>query len=176
MKKASATLIMSLVLAAIISGCGSAPTTVWEPTPAATLRPPATLTTAPEDTPAVVPTATPDPLSTHSAPVFGIAVQLPPDWLPQEGYDQRYAGTDGFFQLSAISGEGLTIDEAAENEAQHALQPYGSAPTIESLQVQGQDARLILPSADQPAQMEGQAGLVIKALQPVEIWALRTTI
>jgi len=170
MKKPSAPLIMSLVLAAIISGCGSAPTTVWEPTPEPTLPPPATLTAAPEDTPIAVSTATPEPVSTYSELAFGIAVQLPPDWLPQDGYERRYAGSDGFFQLSAISGEGLTIDEVTDNEAQHKLQPYGSAPTIESLLVQGREARLILPSADQPAQMEGQAGLVIKALQPVEIW------
>ena len=169
MKGRETALIMSLLLVAITSGCGSAPTTVWQPTPGPTLPPPATLTATLEDRPTEVPTATPEPVSTYSAPVFGIALQLPPDWLPQEGYDRRYAGPDGFFQLSAISGEGLAIDEVAENEAQHQLQPYGSAPTIESLLVQGREARLILPSADQPAQMEGQAGLVIKALQPVEI-------
>jgi len=161
-----APLIISLLLVAITSACGSAPTTVWEPTATSTPAPPTAMPTA---VPAKVPTATPEPGATWVMPLFGIVLRLPPGWLPQEGYDQRYAGPDGFFQVGAISAEGLTIAEVAENEAHHKLQPYGSAPTIERLLVQGREARLILPSADQPAQMEGQVALVIEAIQPVEI-------
>jgi len=38
----------------------------------------------------------------------------------------------------------MTIDEVYKLEACHKLHPYGSQPKIESLQVQGQAARLIL--------------------------------
>ena len=111
-KMQGAALIMSLVLVAIMSACGPAPTTVWEPTATPTLVPP---TATPTAVPAKVPTATPEPGTTWVMPLFGIALRLPPGWLPQEGHDQRYAGPDGFFQVGAISAEGLTIAEVAEN-------------------------------------------------------------
>ncbi|MBP1693236.1 MAG: hypothetical protein H6Q37_1119, partial [Chloroflexi bacterium] len=40
--------------------------------------------------------------------------------------------------------------EVAQSEAQHVLKPFGSNPVVETLQVHGQEARLILPSTDQP--------------------------
>jgi hypothetical protein len=62
-----------------------------------------------------------------------------------------------------------TLDDAARREAEHHLKPYGSQPIIENLQVQGQQSRLILPSTDQPAGMDGQAALVVRYPAPVEI-------
>ena len=44
----------------------------------------------------------------------------------------------------------MNLDEVAQSEAQHVLKPFGSNPSVESLLVQSQDARLILPSGDQP--------------------------
>jgi|GEM_PF-1014934 len=111
--------------------------------------------------------------TTYTNPSFGIILQYPAHWQPKPGYERRFAGPDGFFQLSAISGEAATIDQVTESDAYHKLQPYGSMPEIETLQVQGQEARLILPSADQPKEMEGQAGLIIHLPQPIEITGQR---
>lgn len=107
--------------------------------------------------------------ATYSDPTLGITLRHPADWQPVPGYDRKYAGSDGFFQLSAISSAGATIDQVTEGDAYHKLQPYGSEPTIEPLEVQGQQARLILPSADQPQAMKGQAGLIVHLPQPIEI-------
>ena len=109
---------------------------------------------------------------TYSNPYFGITLKYPANWQPVPGYGdpetgEKYAGTDGFFMINAM--DGASIDSVAAAEANHVLQPYGSQPTIESLQIQGQEARLILPSADQPAGMDGQAALIVRYPQPVEI-------
>jgi len=92
---------------------------------------------------------------------FGISLEHPGGWEVQAGQGTKLAGDDGFFQLSAISGAGANLDQIAEGEAHHRLQPYGSAPTIEVTQVQDHDARVIWPSSDQPQSMRGQAALIV---------------
>ncbi|MFC2949802.1 LysM peptidoglycan-binding domain-containing protein [Virgibacillus sediminis] len=80
----------------------------------------------------------------------------------------RYEGVDGFFQISAIRSE-EPLPVVCRNEAFHPLQPYGSAPKIISSSIQGQEACLIYPSADQPAEMRNQAALIVQYPQPVNI-------
>ncbi len=103
--------------------------------------------------------------------VYNIELKYPADWQPKEdfAYTHRYEGEDGFFQLSAISGEGLLIDEVYRFEAYHKLQPYGSQPKIERLEIEGQEARLILPSDDQSQEMQSQVGLIIQYPHPIQI-------
>ncbi|MFX1355538.1 MAG: hypothetical protein ACFFGP_16410, partial [Promethearchaeota archaeon] len=101
--------------------------------------------------------------------MFGVHLQYPLGWAPQAGYGVKYSGPDGFFQLSAIDAAGWTLDEVAESEAHHKLQPYGSDPTIERLEVDGLEARLILPSTDQPESMKGQAGVIVDLPWQIEI-------
>ncbi len=58
----------------------------------------------------------------------------------------------------------------AADQAFHKLQPYGSAPTIEPVQLQdGRQARLILPAEDQPSSMAGQALIVTTYAEPIFI-------
>jgi hypothetical protein len=135
-------------------------------TPAA----PATETPAPAGP---TPTATPAPAgwSTYTDPVYAVSLQYPAHWQLTPGYDgRRYSGEDGFFALDAIDSPEGTIDDVAASQAGHKLRPYGSQPTIEPWIVQGQEARLILPSAD--ANMGGQAMLVARYPQPVQIGGL----
>jgi len=113
-------------------------------------------------------------LKTFSNPIYKVAFNYPSSWQldldykdPQLG--EKYAGEDGFFQISAISGVGLSIDEVYTTEAYHKLHPYGSCPKIEKLKIQNQEARLILPSTDQPAEEKNRASLVIKYPQAVQI-------
>lgn len=130
-----------------------------------------------------VPTATPTPLPTPTPYqdtwitftnlAYAISLQHPADWQPVPGYgsldtgETRFAAINGFFGINAMDADG--IDEAAAAEAEHRLQPYGSQPTIETLQIQGQEARLILPSDDQPAGMQNQAAIIIRYPQPVNV-------
>lgn len=105
----------------------------------------------------------------YTSQVFRVSLQYPPGWQQIPGYEEKYGGEEGFFALSAIDGEGLTIDEVYQLESEHHLKPYGSQPDIERLQVQGQEARLIWPSEDQAKNMKGQTALIVQYPQPVEI-------
>ena len=103
---------------------------------------------------------------TFSSPIYNVQFQYPSHW--DRVTDERYEGTDGFFQLSAISTE-ESIDVVCHNEAFHQLMPYGSAPRIIKTQIQQQEACFILPSQDQPQEMTGQAALIARYPQPIQI-------
>jgi hypothetical protein len=105
----------------------------------------------------------------HEEADLRVRLSFPASWQPVEGYQRRYGGEDGWVALSALYGEGWSIGEACANEAQHKLQPYGTAPTIEMLEVAGQPACRIRPSDDQPAAMEDQAALIVAYPEPVEL-------
>lgn len=150
----------------ILSGCKPA---LSKPIATATEMP-ATETPAP-----VFMTPTPylDMWTTFSSPKFAISLEYPADWQPIEGYDSaepgdtRYGAINGFFQVGAMDTD--SIDQASASEAEHVLQPYGSQPVIETLQIQGQDARLIIPSDDQPDGMQHQAALIVQYPKAVDV-------
>lgn len=54
-------------------------------------------------------------------------------------------------------------------EAHHKLHSPTALNRREITQIQGQDAYWILPSEDQPADMSGQAALIVRYTQPVRI-------
>lgn len=100
---------------------------------------------------------------------YGVSLHYPAHWQPVEGYWGRYAGPDGFFQLSAISGEEQTLNEVCRREAYHKLSPYGSQPKVENVRLRNLTACRILPSDDQPANMNGQAAMIFAYPQPVQV-------
>lgn len=106
---------------------------------------------------------------TYSNSIYNIELKYPDNWQLKEevAYAHTYEGTDGFFQISAVSGDELTINDVCGNEAYHKLEPYGSQPKIEKLKAQNQEACLILPSGDQPEVMKNQAALIIHYPQPI---------
>ena len=171
---ATALLLVLSSAVACVPGPVSSPTATGTPHPPTRNALPAPTSTAipaqPLGTDTRVPSAaqTPSPAPTLVPELviyrnmdFGISLEHPVGWGLQASQGTKYAGEDGFFQLSAISGAGASLDQVAEGEAYHRLQPYGSTPTTEVIQVQGHDARLIWPSADQPQPMQGQAALVV---------------
>lgn len=103
---------------------------------------------------------------TYTSPVYKVKFLYPSHW--QKVNDERYEGVDGFFQISAISSGG-SIDEVCRGEASHPLMPYGSRPSIFKTQIQNQEACLIFPSADQPAEMLRQAALIVRYPKPIQI-------
>jgi TolB protein len=144
-----------------------APTVTPEPTATPTIMPSATPTPVPP-----TPTVAPGALRLYDNPFFRVTFQYPDHWQHQEGEPQtgeRYGGSDGFFLLGAIDAGDQPLDTVATNEAGHVLRPYGTDPSIESLVVTGQEARLILPSADQSMGPLGQALLIVRFPAPVEI-------
>jgi len=111
-------------------------------------------------------------LKTYTNSYFKIALQYPGNWQmdpqysdPQSG--QKFVGQEGFFLIGAMDGD--TIDQVTLSEAHHKLRPYGSQPSISSQQIQGREARLVLPSTDQPIGMVNQSLLVVRYPNPVTI-------
>lgn len=97
---------------------------------------------------------------------YRISFLYPSSWRPVN--QDRYEGVDGFFQIAAISSD-QELSEVCRSEAFHQLMPYGSKPQIRSTKVNKQDACLITPSADQPAEMNRQAALIAKYPRPIII-------
>jgi hypothetical protein len=110
-----------------------------------------------------------DGWAVHTMETFGVVLAYPADWQAVAGYEDRYGSADGFIQFSALNGEDWSVQQACEADAGHRLQPYGAAPVIESMTVDGREACLILPSEDQPEEMDEQAGLVVAYPQAMEI-------
>lgn len=107
--------------------------------------------------------------NTYNNKTYHVSFKYPNGWKPNPIYIDKYEGNDGFFQISASSGQNLNIDEIAKLEASHQLLPYGSNPQIKALNINNLPARLILPSSDQVKEMKNQAALIIKYPSPVEI-------
>ena len=108
-----------------------------------------------------------DPLKSNFInPNYRVYFQYPAHW--KKVNDERYEGSDGFFQISAIFSEG-SIHEVCQNEAFHQLMPYGSNPRTIQIQIENQEACMIFPSEDQPPEMRGQAALIVKYPTPIQI-------
>ena len=120
-------------------------------------------------TAAIAFTANPSKNAAYISENYKISLRYPSYWKLNPNYVERYEGKDGFFQVGAIDGENMSIDEVAKNDAFHKLNPYGSDPKIINRTIDGQEARLILPSADQAEEMHNQAGLIVKYPEAVKI-------
>ncbi len=99
--------------------------------------------------------------------IYRVVFLYPADW--KQVSPERYEGTDGFFQLSAISGHGLSLEQVSRNEANQTPRPYGNNPSIRRSAVHGQEACFIHPSSDQSAAMNHRAALIVRYRRPVQI-------
>lgn len=104
----------------------------------------------------------------HSSSSYHLSFKCPKTWVQTSGYTERYQGEDGFVSFDAQSGAGMSLDQVAELNANHKLKPYGSHPDISSLELAGQEARLITPSSDQPHEQNHGALLVLRT--PFPLW------
>ena len=97
---------------------------------------------------------------------FGVNFQYPASW--HRVNDERYEGSDGFFQISALFGTDA-INGVCHAEAFQPLMPYGSSPRIMDVQNPYVESCFILPSTDQPVEMKGQAAFIVKYPSPIQI-------
>ncbi|MFC0562301.1 LysM peptidoglycan-binding domain-containing protein [Halalkalibacter alkalisediminis] len=105
-------------------------------------------------------------IRTYRSTIYKVQFQYPAHW--QKITDERYEGTEGFFQISAISSD-EPIHKVCQNEAFQQLLPYGSSPRTIQTQIQHQEACFIIPSEDQPTEMRNQAALIVQYPQPIPI-------
>ncbi len=109
-------------------------------------------------------------LGTYVNPQFKVEFNYPGNWNQIGGYDyDRYEGEGGFFGVSGGGGEGVTLEQMTRSAYDHPLKPYGVHPVLENLKVDGQPAKLILPSEDQAESMHGEAQLIVLYPAPVTI-------
>ncbi len=98
--------------------------------------------------------------------LYRVSFPYPANWSKVS--NERYEGTDGFFQVTAVASDG-GIDEVCRGEAYHILAPYGARPQIQMTSINNQPACFIFPSEDQPKEMNNQAALIVKYPRPVTI-------
>ncbi|MBX4200339.1 hypothetical protein KW790_02680 [Candidatus Parcubacteria bacterium] len=107
--------------------------------------------------------------SVYENPQYKISFKYPKDWtLAQNQGTDRYQGPSGFFAISAAGGT-ASIDDIVESDVTHVLRPYGRTPIIESITVDNQEARIIIPSSDAGGNLNGQAELIVKFPNPIRI-------
>jgi TolB protein len=106
--------------------------------------------------------------SSYASPRFRVKLSYPSHWASVNAVDtDRYDGYNGFFIVSALGGGYANVDQALLKVVGSQLRPYGTAPTIEHLTVAGQDARLVLPSADQASELNHQAAFIVAYPRPI---------
>jgi hypothetical protein len=156
---------ISLPTVTVAAAALPSPTPAFTPTAMPSVTPP-------RPTATLQPTLTPTPgqvWATIESTDYRVSLQIPASWEPVKGYEDRYGDKEGFVQLSAMGGQGLTLAESCDSEANQQLRPYGSKPAITLLSVLNQPACRITPSADQAADMSRQAALIVQYPQAVQI-------
>ena len=108
-------------------------------------------------------------------------LQFPAHWQVGENQAEPiYSGPDGFLRLTAVSSAGPTADVICQTELEANANKdhrFGSKPRLETFQVNGQPACLLLPSADQAESQMGLSLLVVqypgemKPPQFLQVWA-----
>ena len=184
---------LDIVLVIILVACAPAATTpqiktpILEATPIVTRTSTATITPAPtalQTEPVisfsqsgiftnVLPTSN---WKTYISKAFFVSLRYPEYWSFYNTGSAVYSGTDGFFQLTAVGLLSLSAKEDCELELQNNMgkegNRYGSKPTMEILQVDYQQACLILPSSDQPKESRGLSIVIIEYPNSVREHAL----
>jgi hypothetical protein len=106
---------------------------------------------------------------TYTNEILGIAFEYPAEWQNVPGEADRYAGDTGFFAVEPMGAPDAALDVICTALATDAELPFGTAPTIEYITVAAQPACLLLPSADQAPEMNGQAVVVATYPAPITV-------
>lgn len=126
----------------------------------------------PENTPAgtVNPQSTPagtaEKYKTETIKDFEVTVAIPEQWVKKPQYDTRYEGSSGFAELTAMSGYGLSLKEAADIQINNDLKPLGDNPKVMNTTIGSQEAAIITPSGSDP---KAQSAILVKFPKPLTI-------
>ena len=104
---------------------------------------------------------------TYNSGVYEITFEYPESWRKNPNYRERYEGETGFFEVADIEALGRDIDEVVRQEIESPINPYGTEPRVEAFEIDGEPARLIIPSSDQAKVFEREAALIIQNKKPV---------
>jgi hypothetical protein len=141
------------------------------------------VTSSPTHPPEGNPTETPRPgWMVYTDPRLDILFQLPAAWqrVERNGALHQFEGASGYISFSDLLPP-MIFDENVEKICQNQIEfankkyqdfgqkPYGSQPEVISLQVDGQPACLILPSADQAQDFERIRSSFLIAKYPTDL-------
>jgi hypothetical protein len=103
-----------------------------------------------------------------------VSVELTGAWtqIPSEG-SRRYQTDHQFVFFAGVQAP--SIDHAVDNHARHKLRPFGSSPAVSDIVVDGQQAKLIEPSADAPALMRGYPPAAVAIIDVGRIFTIGDT-
>ncbi len=124
----------------------------------------------PPDPPEPTATAQPEPWQRFHDDLYQVSFEYPAAWRDTSSeLVTRLTGEDGWLQVAG-AGTSADLDSFATDQAYHKLQPYGSEPAIERMILaDGRQARLILPSANQPSSLRQQAMIITLYADPIFI-------
>jgi hypothetical protein len=107
---------------------------------------------------------------------FKISLQYPQAWKPDaakggfHGVYLAFRGEDGYFGIDAVgAGKDIPIDQAVRDMVSASGHPYGLNPTETQTTISGMEARLVLPSSDQPPDHAGEAAFIVRYPKPFMI-------
>lgn len=99
--------------------------------------------------------------------LYGITFKYPEAWVKNPNYEERYDGPSGFFEVSELESFGRPIDKVVQQEIDIPIKPYGTRPEVTSLELDGEPARIIIPSSDQQKVFDREVAIVVKNKKPV---------
>jgi hypothetical protein len=147
----------------------SAPAAVAGASVPSTAAPTSTLSPSTAPTATAAPTTTPAP-ATYTGTAYPLVLQYPADWQLVAGDPSpSFEGDGGFLRIGGTASAD-SVDEVCRAQAAGQLPPFGTTPAFETVTVGGQEACLILPSADQPSATRGTARVVVRL--PYELFSV----
>lgn len=109
-------------------------------------------------------------LTQFNEPKYEVTFKYPQTWIKNPRYEEKYEGKTGFFEISAFEGNADDIDAVLQQQIQEPDQLYGMNPKTEELTVDGQPARLIIPSNSQNKYIrDRELALLVKYKKPIQI-------
>lgn len=104
---------------------------------------------------------------TFKSSLYDITFKYPANWTKNTNYEERFDGPNGFFEVGELESFGRPIDKVVQQEIDIPIKPYGKSPEVISLELDGEPARIIMPSSDQQKVFDREVAIIVKNKKPV---------
>lgn len=93
-----------------------------------------------------------EPPALYFNPSYKVILNYPASWLPAsgpvdtDGLPRRFAGENGWFEISGTAGDGVILTEVATSLTETTNPAFGQNPKISTVEIAGQPGALIIPT------------------------------